>query len=329
VPVLECGKLVVARDASELDGLDELHRRGVANGVPLEMLSRADAERIEPRVLTHERALWSPSTATIDPRAVMRALAEDVTSMGVAIRTGARYLGRTGHVVRTTAGDWDAGYVVNATGLYADRVARDFGFSSGYRIVPFKGIYLKGGDRAPALRTNIYPVPDMRFPFLGVHLTLTADRHVKIGPTAIPALWREHYGGLGNFKLGEMAEVGATLAGLMVHAGFDFRGLAREEIRKYDRRTLVAQAAALARDVRAEDFTTWAPSGIRAQLLDLESRRLVMDFRTEGDERSFHVLNAVSPAFTCALPFAEHVCDQIAALQHRTPPREETSPRCA
>jgi L-2-hydroxyglutarate oxidase LhgO len=120
----------------------------------------------------------------------------------------------------------------------------------------------------------------------------------------------------------------------MLHAGFDFRGLAREEVRKYDRRTLVAQAAALARDVRPEDFTSWAPSGIRAQLLDLESRKLEMDFRTEGDDRSFHVLNAVSPAFTCALPFSEHVCDQIDALHNRsaaptTPLKEELSPRCA
>jgi len=309
----------VAQNPAELDSLDLLYRRGRENGVQLEMLSRADAEKIEPRVLTCERALFSPTTATIDSPAVVRSLAADAARLGVAIRTRARYLGRKNGTVNTTAGAYDAGYVVNAAGLYADRVARDFGFGRHHRILPFKGLYLRAAASAPPLRASIYPVPDLRFPFLGVHLTVTVDGHSKIGPTAIPCLWREQYQPFSGFRLDEMIEVCGSIAGLAIRAGFDFRGLAREEMKKYHRGYLVSQAAALATGVRPQDFTTWGRPGIRAQLLDLRSRKLIMDFCTEGDGRSFHVLNAVSPAFTCALPFSQYVCDQIHDFQQGAP----------
>jgi L-2-hydroxyglutarate oxidase LhgO len=309
-----CGKLVVARRAAELDGLDELKRRGDRNGVPSEVITEAQARAIEPRVRTFERALFSPTTATVDPAEVVRAFAEEAQRAGVDIRTGAPYLERRGTDLLTGAGRVSAGYVVNAAGLYADRVARDFGCSESYRILPFKGLYLYSREPPGALRTNIYPVPDLRNPFLGVHFTLTVDGHAKIGPTAIPALWREHYRGLHRFRFRELCEVVATELRLLARAGFDFRGLAWQEVRKYFRPYLVRQAAALAEGVRPEDYVQWGPSGIRAQLLNTKTRTLVMDFLLEGDARSLHVLNAVSPAFTCCIPFAAHVCDEIARL---------------
>jgi L-2-hydroxyglutarate oxidase LhgO len=233
--------------------------------------------------------------------------------------TGARYLERRGAVVMTSAGEFTAGFVVNAAGLYADRVALDFGFSQHYRVVPFKGLYLYSDEPAGAFRTNIYPVPDLRNPFLGVHFTITADGHVKIGPTAIPAFWREQYGGLGGFDVGELVEILWRDASLFLSAGFDFRRLALEELRKYSRPHLVRLAAELATGVRVEDYRQWGKPGIRAQLVDLRTRRLEMDFVLEGDAKSLHVLNAVSPAWTCALPFAEYVCDRVASGSARKP----------
>lgn len=306
-----CGKLVVARDDSELAGLDELARRAHANDVPAEMVSAADARAIEPRVRTVERALWSPTTAVVNPAEVMRAMAKDAAADGITIRTGVAYRGRRGRTVFADGGAIEAGYVVNAAGLYADRIARDFGFSRRWQILPFKGLYLYSGEPAGALRTNVYPVPDLRNPFLGVHFTITADGRSKIGPTAIPCLWREQYGVFENFKLDELVQVAGASLGLLFRAGFDFRGLARAEMRKYHRPHLIAQAAELIDGVRPADWTRWGRPGIRAQLLDLERRTLVMDFCTEGDGDSFHVLNAVSPAWTCSIPFARHVCDLI------------------
>ena len=161
LPINRCGKLVVAQCARDLDGLEELLRRGRANRVPLEMITAEEARRIEPRVKTYERALFSPSTSSVDPTAVMRALVSDARGAGIDIRTGTTYLGRRRDGVRTSAGDITAGYVVNAAGLYADRMARDFGFSERYRILPFKGLYLYAEASAPTLRTHIYPIPNL------------------------------------------------------------------------------------------------------------------------------------------------------------------------
>lgn len=307
-----CGKLVVARDAAELPQLDELKRRADVNGVPLQMVSAEEARVIEPRVRTHERALFSPTTATVDPREVMRALRAEAEKSGVRLCTDTAYRGRTGDSLLTDQGAIGFGQLINAAGLYADRIARDFGFSQGYRILPFKGLYLYSSEPPHSFRTNIYPVPDLRNPFLGVHVTVTVDGNAKLGPTAIPCFWREHYEGVRNFDAAEFGEIVGMELGLFVKAGFDFRGLAAQELRKYSRTTLASQAGELAEGIDVRDFRTWGRPGIRAQLLNIKTRTLVMDFLVEKDDRSLHVLNAVSPAFTCALPFAEHICDRLA-----------------
>jgi L-2-hydroxyglutarate oxidase len=311
IPLNRCGKLVVAQDENDLSQLDELLRRGLANGVPLENLTEAEARTIEPRVKTHQRALFSPTTSSADPRRVIEEMTLDAKSEGIEIRTGAPYLRVTNGVVTTPQESFTAGHVVNAAGLYADKIAVDFGFSERYRILPFKGLYLYSDEPPGAFRTNIYPVPDLRNPFLGVHFTVRADGQVKIGPTAIPALWREQYRGFDNFKFGEFVEVLFREAGLMLSSTFDFQKLAVAEVQKYSRSRLVALASRLAHGVRLEHYTRWGEPGIRAQLLDIKKRKLEMDFVIEGDKHSTHLLNAVSPGWTCSIPFARHVVDQI------------------
>jgi L-2-hydroxyglutarate oxidase LhgO len=154
-------------------------------------------------------------------------------------------------------------------------------------------------------------VPDLRNPFLGVHFTVKEDGRAKIGPTAIPALWREQYRGFNNFKFGEFIEVLFREAGLMLSSTFDFQTLAVEEVQKYSRRRLVSLASKLAHGVRPEHYKRWGEPGIRAQLLDIKNRKLEMDFVIEGDAHSTHLLNAVSPGWTCAIPFARYAVDQI------------------
>jgi L-2-hydroxyglutarate oxidase len=280
LPILRCGKLVVPRNASELPRLDELHRRGTANGVQLEMLSAAEARRIEPRAKVYERALWSPTTSTVDPHAVMRSLLRDACDEGIEVRLDTPW-----------RPSMSAGYLVNAAGLGAVSIANTLGFGRRYRMIPFRGTYLYSSEPAGALRTHLYPVPDPRFPFLGVHFTLTAGGLVKIGPTARPSVLDGARLLLANRTLG-------------AHAW--------NELRKQSRRHMVALAASLATDVRAGDYREWGPPGVRAQLYDKERNDLVMDFVIESDTRSLHILNAVSPGFTCAMSFAEHVVDLIA-----------------
>ncbi|KKT90513.1 MAG: FAD dependent oxidoreductase [Parcubacteria group bacterium GW2011_GWF2_45_11] len=312
LPLNRCGKLVVAKDAADLAQLDELLRRGAANGVPLEAVTEQEAMRIEPRVKTFARAIFSPTTSSVDPVRVTLAMKEDAVREGVEIKTGVCYLKKLKNGdIQTSTDTYSVRYVVNSAGLYADKIAVDFGFSEEYRILPFKGLYLYSEEPAGAIRTNIYPVPDLRNPFLGVHFTVTVDGHAKIGPTAIPAFWREQYSGFGRFKGGEFFEILKRQTGLFFLAGFDFRKLAAEEIQKCSRARIVSLAALLLRDVRSGDYQRWGRPGIRAQLVHIRTRRLEMDFVIQGDNKSLHILNAVSPGFTCAIPFSRYVCDRI------------------
>ncbi|MGQ0593651.1 MAG: L-2-hydroxyglutarate oxidase [Gammaproteobacteria bacterium] len=311
IPVNRTGKLVVARDETELPGLHHLLERGRANGVPLDLVTEDEARRIEPRVKTFGHALYSPETATVDPRRVVAAFAADAEASGVVLRPSTAYLGRRQSTVLTTGGAIDAGHVVNAAGVYADTVARDFGFAQEHAILPFKGLYLRSSEPTGSLKTNVYPVPDPAYPFLGAHFTVGPEGGVTLGPTAIPALWREQYRGWGGFEGGELRAVLRLCYRLWRSDPSGYTRLALTELRCCFRPYLVREAARLVDGVRAEHFRVWGEAGIRAQLVNLETGRLEPDFRFEGDERSSHVLNAVSPAFTCALPFSAYLVDRI------------------
>lgn len=275
LPINRCGKLVIATREDERPRLEELHRRGLANGVQLSMIDAKEARAIEPRAKVHERAIWSPSTSTIDPMALMHSLLRDARAEGIDVQLGTRY------------DDQPAGFVINSAGLGAVKIARRFGFAARYRMIPFKGVYLYSNEPPGAMRTHLYPVPDPRFPFLGVHYTVTVDGHVKIGPTARP--------------------VAAALPLLRDPA---LRAQSIEEIRKMSRKHIVRRASILA-EADARNYTRWGQPGVRAQLYDVERRALEMDFVVEGDERSMHILNAVSPGLTCALSFAEYVVTRL------------------
>lgn len=314
VDVRACGKLVVASDEAELPALEALYRRGLGNGVRLEMLSEAQAREIEPRVKTRQRALYSPDTAVLDPRAAMAALARDSERLGVEIRLGEAARSREGGAVQTTVGRYLPARLLNCAGLHADRVARAFGAGEGYRLVPFRGSYLRSGPGAPALRTCIYPVPDPEMPFLGVHLTVRPDGGLKVGPTAMPARWREDYGGLSGISARDIAEQIAAQASLLSRSP-SFRRHARREIALLSRAQLVRAASLLADGLSVEHFPERLAPGIRAQLVRRDTSELVSDFVIEAAGSSLHVLNAVSPALTCALPFAEHITDRLSAIE--------------
>jgi L-2-hydroxyglutarate oxidase LhgO len=221
------------------------------------------------------------------------------------------YKSSNGKIHLTNKGKIQSGYFINTAGLYADKIAKQFGFSQDYTILPFKGLYLYSSEPEGNLRTNIYPVPDIDQPFLGVHFTLNADNRIKIGPTAIPAFWRENYQGMSGFNLREFTEIFSMEVNLAFHNNFGFRQLAMKEIQKIYKPKLVKLASRMLDGVVAEDYRQWAAPGIRAQLVNSRSQQLEMDFRYEGDNQSFHILNAVSPAFTCAFPFSRLLVDQI------------------
>jgi len=312
--VNKCGKIVVAKNENELEILFELKKRGDINGVELYLITEKELKDSEPNAKTYKYALFSPNTATVDPLEVLKALESELKEKEIKFFFNSPYNERLSDDVGIIAGNkiFKAEKIINCAGLYADKIVKDFGFSKYYELVPFKGVYLeyKGNDQF--IKRNIYPVPDIRFPFLGVHFTVRVDGKIKIGPTAMPAFWRENYEEFNNFNFKELIETTKWEA-LMFIKKPEFRRLAIEEMKKYNKSYLVEQAKILTYNTPSADLFKWGKPGIRAQLIDKRSLTLIQDFVIEGDKYSIHILNAVSPAFTASFPFARYVVKEYIA----------------
>lgn len=303
----ETGKVIVARTLDEVGTLAELRRRAEAAGARSSIVGEARLREIEPHAATFGVALHTPDTAVVRPRQILEALAAELAATGRArIETGTALLGPAGpRGVRTTAGVLGYDGLVNAAGAHAERVARMWGLGAEYRTLPFKGTYRKlVPERSHLVRGNIYPVPDLGQPFLGVHLTRSIDGEVYAGPTAIPALGRENYrllDGWGLETIGILRREAVLLA-----ADRGFRRAALAESRKYVSRLLFRQARRLVPELRPGDLVRTGKVGVRPQLVHWTQKRLVMDFVLLQDGEALHVLNAISPAFTSSMAFAEH-----------------------
>ena len=311
------GKVVVAQNEQELETLHELYRRGQKNGVDVSLISEKEMKELEPAAETCQEALYSPTTSTVDPKEVVTHLAGKLKEQGVKFLMEQGYKRNLqDNKIETTKGEQiQAEKIINTAGLYADKVAGDFGFGKDYTIIPFKGIYLKNGKEQPLpIKKHIYPVPDIRNPFLGVHFTAAVDGAVKLGPTAIPAFWRENYNSFDNFRLNEMVNILSWEANLFLRNSFGFRNLAFSEIRKYFKSYFIKLAKPLVReDIDLKKLTVKTAPGMRAQLLNKKTKELLQDFVVEGDDKSIHILNAVSPALTASFPFAEYIVEEYLA----------------
>lgn len=304
----KCGKVVVATSEKEISTLYELKRRGDINGVELYVIDEIELKKIEPKAKTYKQALWSPNTAVVDPLEVLQSFVKDLKALGVEFYYNTPYRARISRN-KVLAGEHsiEYGMLINCAGLYADRVAKDFGFSQNYVLVPFKGLYLEYTKKEPPLTRNIYPVPNIKNPFLGVHFTVKVDKRVKIGPTATPCFWRENYEGLEGFSIKELFEISLYISKMFLRSSL-FRETALQEIKKHIKSFILKDASQLVDGVDLkEEHWKWAKPGIRAQLIDTKNLQLVQDFVVEGDKESVHILNAVSPAFTASLPFARYV----------------------
>ena len=308
LPLLECGKVIVAREEAELPVLDELFRRAGANGARVEMLDERSLAEVEPCARTVGRALWSRQTAVVDPKAVLAALRAELESGGrVRIRTGVEVVAAAGPGgVRTTQGDVSYGRLVNAAGAHCDRVARLFGVGLHLRLIPFKGIYRKlRKDARLVVKGNVYPVPDPRNPFLGVHFTRSVHGDVYLGPTAIPAFGRENYGILAGVD-GEAFRIAAEDA-VLFFRNPGFRSVALTEPRKYVPAFLHRDAARLVHGFDPSEVEPAEKVGIRPQLVDWRTKQLLMDFVVERAGETLHVLNPISPAFTSSMELARQL----------------------
>lgn len=315
VPYEVCGKLVVALDASELPRLDELHRRGTANGVAgLRALGAEELREVEPAV-AGLRALHVPETAVIDFRLVAAALAAAIESRGGRVLLAQAVVAldqRPGglQLVRSAAGlELETRSVVCCAGLQADRLAGAAGRGAGdYRVVPFRGdFYELAAPARPLVRGLVYPVPDPAFPFLGVHFTRRIDGAVWAGPNAVPSFAREGY----SRRAIDLRDARDLLAypGVWRLARRYARTAARELWRDLVKRAAVREMQRYLPALERRDVS-YGPSGMRAQVLRRDGT-LVDDFVLERRDGVLHVVNAPSPAATASLAIGAWVASEL------------------
>jgi L-2-hydroxyglutarate oxidase len=308
IPVRVCGKLIVATDPEELPRLGALHERALANGLAVRLLTPPEIREYEPEV-AGVAGLHIASTGIVDFGVVCARLAELLGKAGAELRTGSRVTGIRAAadgpvVVHTTTGEIEADVLVNCAGLHADRVARLAGVIPPVRIIPFRGEYYElRPERRDLVRGLIYPVPDPRFPFLGVHLTRMIDGSVHAGPNAVLALAREGY----RWRTVRPADLldAAGYPGLWRLGRKHWRYGLEEVRRSLSKRRFAASLARLVPAVGAEDIVR-AGAGVRAQAIRPDGG-LVDDFLIVRQGRQVHVLNAPSPAATSSLEIARHI----------------------
>jgi L-2-hydroxyglutarate oxidase len=308
-----CGKVVVALDESQLPGLEELFRRGTANGAEgLKMVGRERLRELEPHA-AGIKAIHSPNTGVVDYNQVTDAFADEVRGSDGELLTDARLTGVVESdgrlVLETTRGDLSASSLINCAGLQADSVARTMGVDAGVRIIPFRGEYFSlRPERTGLVRGLIYPVPDPKLPFLGVHFTRRIDGSVEAGPNAVLALAREGYSKTA-VEVHQLLEM-ARFPGFWRMSAMNWKTGVRETYRSLVKRRFVKSLQALVPDVRSQDL--WEPgAGVRAQAVGRDGR-LLQDFSIVSTRNAMHVLNAPSPGATSSLAIGEHIAGMAA-----------------
>ena len=303
----KCGKVIVAKDSTELAPLHELYSRAMANGCKVDMISEETLKKIEPYAITHKEAIHSPLTSVVNPKQIVSKIREDLIDSGVKVYTQTKFIKRAKESsFISNQGEFKYSTLINAAGAFADKIAHEYGVSPELKFIPFKGTYLQlREEKSYLVNGNVYPVPNIENPFLGVHFTRGISGLVTIGPTAIPALGRENYGILRGISP-EMISFLYTEA-MMFIKNKKFRTLATQEPKKYFKWLVYKEVKKMLNNVKYSDIISSPKVGIRPQLVNWKTKELVMDFKVEKVENTIHVLNAISPAFTGSFALAEDI----------------------
>ncbi|MEJ7760632.1 MAG: L-2-hydroxyglutarate oxidase [Gemmatimonadaceae bacterium] len=311
IPHEICGKVIVATEPAELALLETLYQRGVENGVEVHRMGPDEVAKVEPHVRCL-KGIRVPSTGIVDFAAVARAYARIVEENGGELRLSSEVVSlradSRSHQIETTAGTFEARFLINCTGLHSDRIARMAGVDPGARIVPFRGEYYElRPERRHLVRTLIYPVPNPDFPFLGVHFTKMIDGSVHAGPNAVPGLMREGYL-KSDFSFRDSLET-LRYPGFWRLARRHHAEGRREIIRSFSKAAFVRSLQRLIPEITADDVVP-THAGVRAQAL-LPDGKLVDDFLLVPGVRSMHVCNAPSPAATASIEIGIAVADSL------------------
>jgi len=312
LPVKEFGVMLVANNDEEERRLYDLQEEAERNEVETQILESPEAiQEYEPHA-GGQAALHCPEAASVDSQLFLYTLADEARDLGVDFHMGHEVRGvrsnGDGYLVKTTNGDFNADYVVNAAGLYADKIADSLGVDHDYQIVPFRGEYYElVPEKADLVNSMIYPTPDPELPFLGVHYTRRVDDKVILGPNAVLAFGREAYENT-DFDLGEMSETLTYPGFWKLIASRKMAKVAVDELKKsYSKQEFISDAQRLVPEIKAADFRK-SYSGIRSQLVSNDGR-LVKQPTVVKQGNSWHVLQTAW--MTSSLPFGEEIAEAV------------------
>lgn len=311
-----CGKVIVATKPEELPLLDNLYERGLQNGLAIEKIDAARLKEIEPHV-AGLAAIHVPMAGIVNYKQVSEKFAEIIRENGGDILLNTKvekiHEGKDGVVIETNSGTVKAGIVINCAGLHSDRVALAAGYKTDMKIVPFRGEYYKlKPEKRYLVKNLIYPVPNPKFPFLGVHFTRMIDGEVDAGPNAVLGFKREGYKKT-DFSAKDLAET-LTYPGFWKLASKFLKEGMEEYVRSFSKAQFTKSLQALIPEIQEDDLIP-APAGVRAQALK-DDGSMVDDFHIIMGQRSIHVCNAPSPAATASIEIGKEVARRIPEQVH-------------
>ncbi len=316
IEVLECGKVIAVQEPKLDERLDFLYERGKKNGADISLIDEDQFNKLVPYGRTTTgRAIWSPNTSVVSPKHILRKLLLNLSEQKVKIIYESQIVNvknKSNTIKLSTGEQISFGHLFNVAGLQADKVARKFNVGEEYVIYPFKGIYWELTKNCKLnFKTNLYPVPDLNVPFLGVHVTPGLDKTIYLGPTAIPALGRENYRGFENFEPISSIQFFSEMAKLYLKNTNGFRKYATEQAFQGLKPIFLKSAQKLIPLLTEKDIVISKKVGIRSQLYDKRSLKLVDDFKMVNCKNSTHLLNAISPAFTASFELADLILESL------------------
>jgi len=310
LPFERRGKLVLPLEESDQGRLQSLFLRAKENGVEVELVNDQQIRSLEPLAgSVTGSAIHSPNTAVLDPKAVLNKFYEILGLRNVDVKLASRAvkIDPDQKQIHCETESFGYGLLINCAGAFADQVASWSGLEGRYCSIPFKGIYFSIQNLAKIPQKLLYPLPDLRAPFLGVHFTTNVYGQLTLGPNAIPALGRENYHGLKGVDWTALPASLMRLSGLYLRDANGFRSLVHREMRTWTRSAIAAEARKLMPGFQDSMVGKVVKVGIRPQIYNLEEKRMEMDFIVEKTANEIHILNSISPGFTCALSFADYV----------------------
>jgi L-2-hydroxyglutarate oxidase len=310
----ECGKLLLPTSEYSYSNLENLFNRAKKNGVEINKIKNEEIKRIEPNTnCQFEYGLHVPFTSVADPKEVSKSLIENLKKMNVEINYNSKILKISEQKLFTQNNTIEAGHIFNCAGLFADEIAKNSNLEFRYSFLPFKGKYWKITNKSFKLNHLVYPIPDLRYPFLGLHSSHNRHGDFYIGPSSTPVFGREQYNGILGDNLKESISLIFNFSKKIIFNENKLRTLALQELSLLTKRGFFNQIKKMLNNINPDDLELSDQKvGIRSQIFDPQSKNLVNDFVVINQKNTTHVLNAISPAWSASFAFADHLINEAA-----------------